>query len=323
MVQAQRILGWSWDIVGPDGKYLHPHHLDIRRGTQEQARKYVSKEDTRVDDTHFVLGVPHRADAPGTWDQLASAVREGSTLRDIAADPRFTAMACRAGHGIQKVIETLAEDPPEFRDVTVSIFYGPTGTGKSHAARQNCDGDYYSVPKPESNGILWFTNKYVRQRRIIFDDFNCDVPIEKLLLILDKYQLDVQCKGGHLKAWWTEVIFTTNIPFENWYPLAAPAHKEALARRIPVENRQHFTTVYSRPPRPLPSAPPSSPSPSPPSTEPSVAPHLTQVPPSPLVLKVEEHTELKPLLEAILRCTDQQARDDMLTALISLDRLRP
>ena len=55
-------------------------HLEIRRGTQQQARDYCQKHDTRVDGP-WEYGTPHKAGKRNDIEEMYDDIEEGFTLK--------------------------------------------------------------------------------------------------------------------------------------------------------------------------------------------------------------------------------------------------
>lgn len=75
------------------------------------------------------------------------------------------------------------------------------------------------------------------------------LPLTRLLQVLDIYPLRLPIKGGFTLARWTRVILTSNIHPRDWYPNCQPESRRALLRRI------HRVTEMLIPWQPEPSSP--------------------------------------------------------------------
>lgn len=121
---------------------------------------------------------------------------------------------------------------PDWRDVTVRVFTGPTDSGKSREAAAlgaDCEGGWHfqHFVRPE-----WWPG-YEHQKFVVFDDFDPRaVSRMRLLNLLDGYPLHLPIKGGFVKAAYTDVIITSNYVPEEWYQDVPELYIAALQRRI-------------------------------------------------------------------------------------------
>ncbi len=174
-----------------------------------------------------------------------AAIRKGVTVAQLIdenpalAYKRKQLAEYRADHMQKKILAGGA------KDVTVRVFYGRTGCGKSvlaaHEAAYFCEGNEAEVfqlndPGAGDTGTVWF-NGYDYGRILIIEEFKCWIPISVLLLLLDKHpRTKIGSKGEMLTKGWTEVWITTNVPFWDWTDVKKrpmlPEHRTALWRRI-------------------------------------------------------------------------------------------
>lgn len=203
-------------------------HLEARKGTRDQAREYCMKDGEYVEYGKWIKGQGHRTDL----DEAAAAILNGTKkLTDlIVEDPWFY---CGYRNGL-KDIQQLADKrlSKEFRHVNVEIVSGPTGCGKTRYAMEH--DDVYKIEGTRlsaNNNMGWFDG-YEGEKTLVIDEYDNNVPITRLLTLLDGYQLQVPVKGGATYARWTKVIITTNLKPHELHPQAKPAHLEALNRRV-------------------------------------------------------------------------------------------
>lgn len=113
----------------------------------------------------------------------------------------------------------------------VSWLWGPTGVGKSKMAREGREpNQIYTQYGPNSKGAAMWWDGYEGQERVIMDDFRpwwC--PFSFLLALLDRYQMQVQVKGGFVNFVPLEIIITTT---------SEPATLFSGAYRSPEDIRQ-------------------------------------------------------------------------------------
>ena len=113
-----------------------------------------------------------------------------------------------------------------FRAVETEVLSGPTGCGKTRRAMESDN-----VYKIEGSSLQWWDG-YEGESTILIDEYSNDVPITKLLNILDGYELRLPIKGGFTYANWNKVYITTNLKKSELHNNAKPEHINALNRRI-------------------------------------------------------------------------------------------
>lgn len=177
-------------------------HCEPRRGTRVEARDYCGKERGRFFE----------------WGQFEGFTKEQLFKQPISyLKENYPEFYCRYHKGLEKL---KVKESPEWRDISVTVLWGEPGTFKSRRARVGAS--YYSLEAP----FKWFDG-YVDQKRLIIDDFTInDISPTFLKRLLDGYKLQIETKGGHTWAHWTEVVITTNEHPSEWFII------KGLKRRI-------------------------------------------------------------------------------------------
>lgn len=115
--------------------------------------------------------------------------------------------------------------------------WGPTGTGKTKrayevASRLQEEKGLEFYVKPSYN--TWWDG-YRGEKVVIVDEFSGQWPVDYTLLVLDRYPMKVEVKGGTVNLAASLIILTSNVPPAEWYINASLEKKAALARRIHKE----------------------------------------------------------------------------------------
>jgi len=214
-------------------RFLPRAHLEIRRGTHEQARDYCmmpTKEDGAVALTDpIVLGCERdviRTSGSGTRTDLLriqDMVNEGASTMEIADNHFPTWVTCH--RAIDRYI--LMKAPKRRWVPEVYVFFGVPGTGKSALVHEMCGDDLYSKPP----GSKWFDG-YFGQHDVFIDEFNGWWPefgFDELLQVTDRYPLMVPTKGGFANFAPKRVFIASNYDPCEWFPTRLWT---ALDRRI-------------------------------------------------------------------------------------------
>lgn len=222
-------------------------NVQIRLSAREACRAYCRKVATRMPGPQTEVG-PFEF---GTWSTVGAgqkmqmvreAIVDGREVADIAMDDPNTVFRHRASLEWFADAMRQREAQSENREVTVRLFIGSTGSGKTHLARQEAlyysSGDAGKIFILDSGGkenALWFDG-YRYGRTLIIDDYDSWISVSFLLRLLDKYPLRLPVKGGTKWALYREVWITSNKPLEQWTEPNGrqidPRHFDALYRRI-------------------------------------------------------------------------------------------
>lgn len=139
-------------------KWLAGAHFEIAHGTPQQCIDYCTKEDTRVGGPYSFgrRGVTQgqRSDILG----LRDAVKSGKRGRELYDDDTLAVPAIKFGRALSDLAAAYVE-PVQRDELSVTLHYGPAGTGKSHCC-SSADAYLYDG---NANG---FWNGYRDQRKV-------------------------------------------------------------------------------------------------------------------------------------------------------------
>lgn len=185
--------------------YVPGAHWEVRRGTEEEASAYCSKEQGRISEP-VVHG---RIAEPGKRTDLDSAIvtlRETLSLKRVAEEhPSVYVKFSRGLRDLQRIMVS-----PTKPTTDVCFIFGPTGSGKSHFLRSEYPKGYW-----KQNSLWW--DDYEGESTVIVDEFYGWLPFSELLRLCDKYPLLVQTKGGQVRAKFRRIFFTSNTMLDKMY----------------------------------------------------------------------------------------------------------
>lgn len=199
-------------------KKFHPRaHWEITRGTNKQADEYTKKEDTKVEGgMELTIGqLPERVhkkrqekeeDAEDELENIKAGYKrpadiDGAILRCPGFIPAYNAL----------VADILGPYRPNLKIITL---VGPPGTGKSYSI-QKCFPEHGRCIY--GNSGCWFQNPTAKV--MIFEEFNGQIPLQRMLQMLDPYPLSLEVKGRMAPAMYDTVVITSNTSPASWYPI--------------------------------------------------------------------------------------------------------
>ena len=201
-------------------------HIEQRRGTQQQARDYCTKEETRIEGP-FEYG-EYVERSPGTRNDIRNfrdAIRSGSNMEQLLDD--YPTMVAKYPKFISLVRSKVKNDLR--KNLRVELYYGDPGTGKTRKAWEE-NPDMYIIPVSDN---LWFDG-YDGQSCLLLDDFTGWMKLDHLLRLLDIYPVQIPVKGGFTYLTATKIVITSNKHPEDWYDWSKHGQikYDALLRRI-------------------------------------------------------------------------------------------
>lgn len=204
-------------------------HAELSRSSA--ANDYVWKEETRVVGTQFELGaLAFKRNSATDWNAVRRDAKRGR-LDDIPAD-----IYIRCYNQIKRITADHLQATGMER--TIEVYWGVSGSGKSHRAWELAGTDAY--PKdPRSK----FQDGYRGQEHIVLDEFRGGIDIAHVLRWFDKYPVIVEVKGSSVVFNAKKIWITSNIHPRDWYPELDDATKEALLRRL---NITHFNLPFGQ-----------------------------------------------------------------------------
>jgi len=210
----------------------------------EAAIEYCQKSEGRVAGP-WEHGTFIKKGARVDLSRVVSLVHEGASLKTVAAN--CSEQFIKYHRGIEALIK-IVDDRKRSWMTNLHIYWGVSGSGKSHTAHVEAGRDAFYLPVPSklTDKIWW--NGYTGQSSIIIEDFYGTIDLPYMLKLCDKYPMQVEVKGGMVEMLARDVYITSNKPWKDWYGTAfynCPEWEKAFERR--VTSNTHFVNAYNAP----------------------------------------------------------------------------
>jgi len=193
-------------------------HWEPRRGTSQEAATYCKK-----DGNFFEEGVLSQRGRRKDLEEIRDEIKAGATEVSIAENHFSQWVVYRRSFSAYRQLIMDGQRPVP----RVEVLYGPTGTGKTRYVYHRHSTDLiWKWP-----GDQWFDG-YSGQSVALFDDFNGEINITRMLRVLDRYPEQVPVKGAFVHFCPRHIYITSNAHPMDWFPDASRAHIDALLRRI-------------------------------------------------------------------------------------------
>lgn len=208
-------------------------HIEGAKGNSAQNKAYCSK-DNDYEEWGDLPSQGKRSDL----DDVAEMINQGASCVDIAKS--FPVQYIKFCKGITQL--RYLSFPGRTVKTIVYWLYGPTGTGKSHRARDLAMSKgtwYYKDPTSK-----WWDG-YEQQKVVVVDDYRRDFcTFAAMLRLFDEYELKLEFKGGYVSFNSEIVIITTpKSPRDTWESQTEEQLQQLLRR---IDFVEHFPALFVR-----------------------------------------------------------------------------
>lgn len=198
---------------------LPKQHFEACKGNEYDNDKYCTKDGKYRKFGKFI-SQGQRTDL----EEIKRQLDNGATIKTVADN--FFGDFLRYHNGISKYKQLCDKTRSKnWRNIEVILICGPTDCGKTRHAMKEAK---YKINASE---LLWWDG-YEGEECICIDEYNNDIPVTKLLNLLDGYQLRLPIKGGFTYANWNKVFITSNLKVEELHAQCKEEHRNAMYRRI-------------------------------------------------------------------------------------------
>lgn len=218
---------------------LWPSEAHVEHTRTAGAEAYVWKEDTRIPDSQFEIGVkPMKRNSSKDWDLMFDNAKKGN-MDEIPSDVKV-----RCWHQFQSISKFYMQ-PADRGEVVSKIFWGIPGSGKTHRAK--LESGYFDDPSDVYMKIptTKFWDGYRGQSKVIIDEFDGQINLSHLKVWCDPSgtACQVEVKGGAVPFRATAIWITSNKDWRFWYEKMDNYDQQAIKRRFDISQ---FTMVFTQ-----------------------------------------------------------------------------
>ncbi|AJD07502.1 replication-associated protein [Odonata-associated circular virus-20] len=196
-------------------KIIPRAHIEPAKGNPQQNITYCSK-----DKIIATWGEPPKQGKRTDLETMREILKEPEPMRKITESLNY--QATRSAEKWLCYNERKRDWKPE-----VTWYTGPSGTGKTRAAKEELPEAYW-----KSGTNKWWDG-YDGHKEVIIDDFRgSSIAFTDLLRLLDRYPMQVECKGGSRQFLAEKISITSIYHPEKVYKNLEEEPIEQLLRRI-------------------------------------------------------------------------------------------
>lgn len=220
-LQGFIVFSGSKKITGVS-KLIPRAYLVVAKGSSVQNITYCSKEKDVVEfgirpKTPMEKGDMERE----RWIRIIAHAKSG-TLEEH--DPKVFYQTVRTS----RMLEAEFAKPIAITK-NVKVFWGKTGTGKSHTAWAEAGEDAY---QKDPRSKFWYG--YNGQENVIMDEFRGGIDISHILRWVDKWPVTVEIKNSSRVLKVKNLWIMSNLHPKDWYPDLDRDTVDALLRRFKI-----------------------------------------------------------------------------------------
>lgn len=168
-------------------------------------------------------------------------IREGTSL--IEATENDPSIYAKYHRGLLAYKQALQPDRTE--KTRVLWLCGPTGSGKSRHCRAVSPSAYWK-------DLTKWWDGYDNERDVVIDDYrpSKELPLRYMLLLLDRYPMRVESKGGYLKFNSERIFITSPQPPRETFSALEWLGEEDIAQLLRrIDEVIVFSRVFGEQPR--------------------------------------------------------------------------
>lgn len=204
-------------------------HFEVTKGSNKEASDYCKKDETYTGGLRVEIGQMPERKAGKASERLEKAADELDQIKTVYKRPREIDSMTLLQSGFTQAYKLCTDDilGPFRPNLRILTLIGPPGCGKSWTINSFFPHHGLCI---YGNSGCWFQNPSADC--MIFEEFNGQIQLQKMLQYLDPYPLALEVKGRMAPACYDTVIITSNVTPKWWYPINDSSKREAAVHAL-------------------------------------------------------------------------------------------
>lgn len=184
-------------------------HIEAAKGTPAQNKTYCTKTTSRLGGPWEFGEFPQKGKRKDL-EIIREKLDAGVSL-SVVSQEHFGSFV-RYSRGFKEYL--LLNRPQRNWPMEVTVYWGPSGVGKSRTILEEHPGAYW---KTKNSGQMQFWDGYNNEETIVIDEFYGWMSYDFLLRLTDRYPMSLEVKHGTVPIAARKILFTSNKHPRDWY----------------------------------------------------------------------------------------------------------
>ena len=195
-------------------------HVENRKGSRSQARRYCSKEESRERGPYeWGIWIPKdKVGVSADYLECREKIKKGEFKDWEEVEEVYPIVCLHYSKMIEKLLnKKLRKETRKFRHVKVYVLWGASGCGKTSYVFNKYKYNLDILSATSDGKCPQFINGYRGLDVLLIDEFRGWLGFDFFLGVTDSYPITLNIKNGHSYSAWKEVWITSNVNPRLWF----------------------------------------------------------------------------------------------------------